>query len=113
MGVIGQIMARRAGSPRADELRRRSPKSLGVPARLAAFNGTALKGTTAVGSVAGCHPSGSSTLLFPCQVSQFPFQRHPLGSVRAQIQGLGESSLRRSEAAQPAEEFPADRGQEA
>jgi hypothetical protein len=53
MGIIGQVVARRAGSSRADALlRQRSLRPLGVPARPAAFKGTtAFNGTTAVGAV--------------------------------------------------------------
>ncbi|AFR29095.1 HNH endonuclease signature motif containing protein [Arthrobacter sp. Rue61a] len=51
MGIIGQVVARRAGSPRAYELlRQRARRSLAVPARLAEYEGSAHKDIAYAGS---------------------------------------------------------------
>ncbi|MCD4853430.1 HNH endonuclease, partial [Arthrobacter sp. AK01] len=51
MGIIGQIVARRASSPRANDLLSQpSLRSVGGPARVAAFEGTTAVGTVALSS---------------------------------------------------------------
>ncbi|YCK80090.1 HNH endonuclease [Arthrobacter sp. D3-18] len=62
MGIIGQVVARRAGSPRAYELlRQRARRSVGVPARLTAYWDSAYKDTAYVGPAAGTYAETSRT----------------------------------------------------
>ncbi|MCP1411368.1 HNH endonuclease signature motif containing protein [Paenarthrobacter sp. A20] len=62
MGIIGQIVARRASSPRANDLLSQpSLRPVGGPARAAAFEGTTAVGTVALSSEDAGLPGGLGT----------------------------------------------------